>query len=141
MVTLSSRENLGVASVILRKGCGAHQLGVSLGIEPPRGPRRVVSGSLALAGVGPGAFLATHEGGTAALLAALQPIIGVSVSDQSDAYWIRRLSGAGARGVLSKVVPLDPHPSVFTVGAVAVTTAGHMAATLWRLEDGTDEAP
>jgi len=141
MVTLARREDLGMASLLMRRGASVHRLAEQLGLPVPQVPRRVVSGAFALASVGPGAFLATHEEGSGPFLAALRPVAGVSVSDQSDAYSIWRLSGPGVRRVLSRIVPLDLHPSVFEVDAVAVTSAGHMGATLWRLEDGAGGEP
>ena len=60
-----------------------------------------------------------------------------AVTDQSDGRALIRISGPDARTMLGKGVAIDLHPSVFTVGAAAVTSVAHIGVQLWQ----TDDAP
>ena len=57
--------------------------------------------------------------------------------DVTDYYVAIGLSGARARDMLVKLTPLDIHPAVFPVGAVAGTVFGRGQATLWRPAEGS----
>ena len=94
-------------------------------------------GGLSLMGTGPGAWLALSEEGGNAFASSLREAIGdlASVVDQGDGLVVLRLSGAKVRDVLSKLVAVDVDARAFKVGDVAVTPAGHIGATLWRLDD------
>ncbi len=72
-----------------------------------------------------------------ALVTSLTDALGeyAAISDQSDGQAVLRVSGPKARDALCKLVPIDLHPRIFRNGDVAVTVAGHIAATLWRLND------
>jgi sarcosine oxidase subunit gamma len=145
-IVISDRDGLGVATVLARKGAGAalkQRLREQFDAELPQGPCRAAAGDLALAGIGPDAWLATFEQGGNGLAVALRQVIGdlASVSDQSDGYAVLRLAGPKVRDTLGKLIPVDVHSRAFGIGAVAVTTAGHIGATLWRLEDQADGSP
>jgi len=144
-VTISDRDGLGIATILARKGriaALAQRMREQFSIELPQGPHRTAAGHLALAGTGPGAWLATSSRGGNAFAQTLRETIGevASVSDQSDGYAVLRLSGPKVRDTLLKLVPVDVHPRTFKVGNVASTVASHMGVTLWRLEDGNDGA-
>jgi heterotetrameric sarcosine oxidase gamma subunit len=143
---ITGRHGLGLATVLVRKGRSAslaERVRENFHIELPDRPYRAMAGEITFVGVGPGAWLATHEQGDKALAAALGPTIGdlVSISDQSDGYAVLRLSGPKVRETLCKLVPLDVHPRAFEVGAVAATAAAHMPVILWRLQDSDNGAP
>jgi heterotetrameric sarcosine oxidase gamma subunit len=143
---VSDRDGLGLATILVKKGKRAaleRHIHEHFRLELPQGPRRTAAGNVALAGTGPGAWLATHERGGNAFAASLTKAIGdlAAVSDQSDGYAVLRLSGLRVRDTLAKLVPIDVHPCVFKVGDVATTVAAHIGATLWRLEDGPDGSP
>lgn len=145
-VIVSDRDGLGLATVLARKGQSealAQRMRERFRIELPHGPRRATARDIALAGTGPGAWLASCEQGGNAFAVSLREAIGdlASVSDQSDGYAVLRLSGLRVRDTLCKLVPVDVHPRVFNVGDVAVTVAAHIGATLWRLEDQTPGSP
>ena len=144
-VTVSDRDGLGLATVLARKGQSdalIQRVHERFRIELPRGPRRATARDIALAGTGPGAWLASCEQGGNAFAVSLREAIGdlASVSDQSDGYAVLRLSGPRVRDTLCKLVPVDVHPRAFKVGDVAVTVAAHIGATLWRLEDDTPDS-
>ena len=139
-VTVSARDTLHIVTVLARRNRGAElaeRMNQLFGIELPSGPCRTTAGDLALLGIGPGAWLAMRERTADDLVSSLRAACTdvASVCDQSDAYAVLRLSGPKVRETLAKMVPLDLHACVFGCRAVAVTCAGHIGATLWRLED------
>ncbi len=121
----------GLATVIARKGQGAAlaaRVAELYQVELPQGPRLAAGSAIAFMGSAPGAWLAAVDAGypTWALDLA-EALKGVaSVADPSDA-------------LLAKSTTLDLHPSVFPVGAAAVTTAAHLGLILWRREAETFE--
>jgi len=142
-VVVRDCDGLGLATVLVRKGKSealAQRVRERFGIELPQGPRRTNAGGIAFAATGPGAWLATSQGGGGAFVKSLEEAIGnlASISDQSDGYAVLNLSGPKVRPALCKLVSIDLHPRAFQVGDVAATVAAHIGATLWRLEDGAD---
>jgi heterotetrameric sarcosine oxidase gamma subunit len=145
-VLVVERDGLGLASVLARKGQFAplaERIRRHFGIELPRGPRRIASGAAAFAGIGPEAWLATSEDGGDAFASFLKQTIGdvAAVADQSSGYAILRLTGPKLRETLAKILPIDLHSRAFQPGDVASTTASHVGATLWRLQDAPDGSP
>jgi sarcosine oxidase subunit gamma len=142
-VVVVEREGIGLATVIARKG-RREALSITLrgmGIEIPEGPRRASDGDLALIGIGPGTWLATHERGPDALKTAIAPLdAAAAIADQSGAYAVLRLTGTRVRDTLAKLIFIDLHPRAFPIGAAASTVAAHIAVILWRLEDGPEGA-
>ncbi|KGT72981.1 hypothetical protein MA20_47115 [Bradyrhizobium japonicum] len=61
-----------------------------------------------------------------------------AVSDQSHGRAAMRISGERVRQVLAKGSMVDLHPSVFPVGATALTIFAHINVQLWRADDGPD---
>ena len=145
-VIATERDGLGVARIAARKAQAAGVLEVfraQFGLEPPNAPRRASRGDVAIAGIGPGAWLATRDGAGNAFAQSLRSLLGecASVSDQSDAYVILRLTGPKVRETLAKVIPIDIHPRSFQVSDVAQTVCGYVGVTLWRLEDTAQGDP
>jgi sarcosine oxidase subunit gamma len=145
-VLVADRDGLGVATVLVRRGRLAaltQRVRERFGIELPRGPQRIAAGNIAFAGTGPEAWLATGEQHGNAFGLALKEALGdtASVADQSSGYAVLRMTGPKLRETLAKVLPIDLHPRAFAPGAVASTTASHVGATLWRLEDAADGSP
>ncbi len=62
----------------------------------------------------------------------LKRIAGAAVVDQSSAWAVCALQGAGAADVLARLVPIDLRDSTFAVGAAARTLLGHMNCVLMR---------
>lgn len=145
-VIATEREGLGIARIEARKGQSAEVVGLlraTLGVAPPNGPRCARGGDVAIAGIGPDAWIAVHENAGNSFARSLQPQIAkcASVVDQSDAYVIFRLAGPGARATLTRLVPIDVHPRSLQAGDVAQTLCGYVSVTLWRLEDGAQGDP
>ena len=58
---------------------------------------------------------------------------GAAVVDQSDAWTVVALDGAGARDVLARLTPLDLRDVALAEGRTARTLIGHMTASLTRV--------
>jgi heterotetrameric sarcosine oxidase gamma subunit len=145
-VIVCDRYGLGLATVLVRKGGNEaleQRVREHFNIELPPSPHRAIAGDIAFAGTAPRAWLATRERGGNAFTISLNKTIGdlASVSDQSDAYAVLRLSGPKVRDALYKLLPVDVHPRVFKIGCVSVTVAAHIGVTMWRLDDDDDGSP
>jgi heterotetrameric sarcosine oxidase gamma subunit len=145
-ITVTVREGLGLAKVLSRRDGRAalrQHFQVQFGLALPDSPRRVSAQDVAVVGLGPGAWLATHETAGNDWARQLESVLGASasISDQSDSYVLLRLQGFAVRETLAKLVPIDVHQRVFTPGQVAETVASHMGVILWRLEDDPQGAP
>jgi len=57
---------------------------------------------------------------------------GAAVTDQSDAWVVVEVQGAGAEDVLARLVPVDLRASVFKKNHVAKTMLAHMSVTIIR---------
>lgn len=72
-----------------------------------------------------------------ALLIGLQPdetlADHAALTDQSDAWAVVRLDGAGARDVLARLTPIDLRPDRFKRGHTARTDLQHMMASITRI--------
>ena len=55
-----------------------------------------------------------------------------ALTDQSDAWAVLRLEGAGAIAVLARLTPLDLRPACFGDGATARTEVAHMTGAVTR---------
>lgn len=145
-VVATERDELALAIVMARRGktqALADRVREQLHVELPEGPRRAVNGELAFAGIGPGMWLATRDKGINAFSRELRGLLSdvAAVSDQSDAYAVLSLAGFNVREILAKLVSIDLHSRAFSTGDIAVTMAGHLALTVWRLEDQANGSP
>lgn len=140
LVSIESRDHLTLANLSAAKGKRDALLSAvkqAYNIELPAPGTRVEGKNLALVWSGPGQWLAVAERGAGRdLELELKPILAglASVTDQSDARAVIRVSGPRARNVLAKGVPVDLHPRAFGPGAVAITHASHIGAILWQLD-------
>jgi sarcosine oxidase subunit gamma len=140
-VTIAERVNVGLATVMARKGQMAalrDAVRTAYGMTLPDASRHDAGTSAGFIGTGPGQWLAVSEqlrnGELAADLS--RRLAGLaSISDQSDGRAILRLGGPRARDVLAKGLPIDVHPSVFTLGSTATSVISLMGVTLWQVDD------
>lgn len=58
-----------------------------------------------------------------------------AITDQSDAWTVVRVEGAGAVDVLARLTPVDLRPGVFKRGHTARTDLRHMMASITRVGD------
>jgi sarcosine oxidase subunit gamma len=140
-VLLSEHRNLSLATVMVRKGRSGEfnqLLKQEFGFELPAAGHRSGSPALALAWSAPGQWLASAENpdrvGFETMLR--NKFSGVAaISNQSDGRCVIRISGAAARDVLTKGVPIDLHPSIFQPGRTASTIVAHLNVHFWQLDD------
>jgi sarcosine oxidase subunit gamma len=140
-VTIAERVDIGLATVMARKGqAAALREAVHSGyrVDLPISSRHVAGPSVGFIGTGPRQWLAVSEqlrnGDLAADLA--RRLSGLaSISDQSDGRAIVRISGPRARDVLAKGLPIDLHPSVFAPGSATTSVISLMGVTLWQVDD------
>jgi methylglutamate dehydrogenase subunit D len=145
-VIVSARDALAVTSLLIRKGqaCAfAERVRARFGVELPSGACRVAHDDIAFLHTGPQAWLVTREVGGDGFAALVSDALGdvAAVADQSSAYAILRMTGPSVRSTLAKLLPIDLYEHEFEINKVASTTASHVGATLWRLEDAVDGAP
>ena len=142
----SERDGLGIARIAAHRGRAGRVSDLfraQFGLEPPNAPRRASRGDVGIAGIAPGAWLATRDNAGNAFAESLRSLLAdcAAVSDQSDAYVILRLTGPKVREMLAKLIPIDIHPRSFQVSDVAQTVCGYVNVTLWRLEDTAESQP
>ena len=58
-----------------------------------------------------------------------------SLSDQSSAYAVFRLSGLGARTLLQRGVSIDLDPAAFSPGSAATSVISHIGVIFWQLDN------
>jgi sarcosine oxidase subunit gamma len=141
-VTLMPRDDLALATVIARKGQAAplaERVSALFGISLPTGPKRAAEDKVAFIGMGPGQWLAVQECSPdpqafATRLAA--DLSGLaSVSDQSDARAVMRVSGPKARQLFAKGLPIDLDPRAFGPGDAALSQIALIGAHVWQIDD------
>lgn len=104
----------------------------------PQRPERVGGMEVSFLWFGPDRWMAVGErdGGRDLEENLKRHLHGIAaVVDHSDGRAVLRLSGARARDVLAKGVPLDLHPRVFKPNDVAITHASHIGVLLWQVDD------
>jgi heterotetrameric sarcosine oxidase gamma subunit len=110
------------------------------GKTPPTTPQAVAADGAVLIWSGPDQFLILSARGTAFEKAGTAFAGVASLSEQSDARSLLRISGLRARDMLAKVCSLDLHPQAFPAGAAATSFIDHTAVNLWRAADADGEA-
>lgn len=136
-LTIATCEAIGAASVMARKGVNLEAIGAILDLPLPLGPATTANGQLRAIGIGPGTWLLIRQNAEAGFADGLaQALRGkASVSDQSSAYSILRLSGKHARTVLQRGTPIDLHPDEFRAGSAATTVIAHIGVIIWQTND------
>ncbi|MER8639745.1 sarcosine oxidase subunit gamma family protein [Mesorhizobium sp. M1365] len=141
-VTVLTLEGLGFASVTTNPNSARLDRATKhlVDLDLPRQPSIILSDTHGFVWSGPDRWLllARNRACFPELLASLST--DAAVSDQSHAWAALRLSGKRVLEVLAKGSMIDVHPSVFPVGAVAMTSFAHIGVQFWRVEDGPDGA-
>ncbi|HET7715552.1 MAG TPA: sarcosine oxidase subunit gamma family protein [Bauldia sp.] len=139
-VTVGERVDLGLASVMARKGQGTALREIAraaYGADLPDTPRHVAGPEVGFIGTGPGQWLAVSErlanGDLSTDLSTKLKGLA-SISDQSDGRAVVRFAGGRAREVLAKGLPIDLHPSLFAPGGAATSIIALMGVTLWQVD-------
>lgn len=134
------REELTIASFAAAKGKASLLKAAvhgAYGAALPTSPQRVTLGKgVDALWAGPDQWLAIADRQRGRDLEnELRPILNGfgSVTDQSDARAVVRVSGPRARDLLAKGVPIDLDPRAFPANGVAITHAAHIGVILWQL--------
>jgi sarcosine oxidase subunit gamma len=132
-LVISERPGLRLATIMARAGFDS----AVTGLDFPSGPHCVARDGLTLVGAGPGVWLAVGEATEDDWPVTLErPLAGqCSVSDQSGAYVVFRISGPAARALLQRGVSIDLHPDVFRPGSAATSVIAHIGVIVWRTGD------
>jgi sarcosine oxidase subunit gamma len=101
---------------------------IGLGLTAPN--RRTRKGNAHVQWFGHGVWLVTANVSLEGLAA---------VTDQSDAWAVVTISGAGVEDVLAHLVPIDLRVGVFKNGHTARTMLGHMSVAMTRIGANTFE--
>jgi sarcosine oxidase subunit gamma len=141
-VTIGERIDLGLATVMVRKGRQADLAAAverAYGVALPGGSRLAAGPKAGFIGTGPGQWFVVSEslrnGDLARDLA--ENFRGLaSISDQSDGRAVVRISGPKARDVLAKGLPIDLDPRVFKPSDAATSVISYIGVQLWQV-DGT----
>ena len=140
-VIIAERVGLGIATLAARRGRGAElatAVAGAYGVALPSDSRVARGERAGFIGTGPGQWLAVSEAlaydalalDLAARLSGL-----ASISDQSDGRAVVRISGARARDVLAKGLPIDLDGRVFAPDSAATSSIALMGVTLWQVDD------
>ena len=116
-----------ITSVSPFAGTSAHALQSALGMAFPAPLSTTTSGDARCIWIGQGEALLMGTAPDAALGAL------AAVVDQSDAWAVVTLTGAGGADVLARLVPVDMRLRAFPVGVTVRTQLGHMNASITRL--------
>jgi sarcosine oxidase subunit gamma len=107
-------------------------------VAPFKGQKKAVSDALK-AQVGAGLPTVNRRTGAVTwfghglwMVAGVVSVEGAAVTDQSDAWAVVEVSGAGCEDVLARLVPVDLRGSVFKKNHVAKTMLAHMPVTITR---------
>ena len=131
------RSGFGLATVMARRGIDRAAIGGALGFAIADGPVRSSGAALTLLGTGPGVWLALADDAPPDWAASLRSRLETlaSLSDQSSAYVVHRIAGAGARTLLQRGAAIDFHPSSFAPGAVVATVIAHIGVVIWQVDE------
>lgn len=135
---MQRRDDFATVTIMARKGVTAARIGAALGVEAPTSPAyKAGSAGLALIGTGAGTWLAYADDETSLTAEAVRQSLAdlASVSDQSGAYVIYRLSGTNARRLLQRGMAIDLDPAVFGVGAAATTVIAQVGVVVWMVDE------
>lgn len=135
---IEPHTGFGLVAIMAHRNTDPDRIGVALHAEMPKGPSRTVNGDgVSLIGTGPGYWLAYTDDQSPFWAETLRDRLAglASVSDQSSAYDILRLTGNGARTVLQRGMAIDLHPDNFGPGSVATTAIAHVGVIVWQIDD------
>jgi sarcosine oxidase subunit gamma len=140
-VTIGERVDLGLATVMVRKGRQADLAAAAertYGVALPGGSRLAAGPNAGFIGTGPGQWFVVSErlrnGDLARDLAANFRGLA-SISDQSDGRAVMRIRGPKARDVLAKGLPIDLDPRVFKPGDAATSLVSYIGVQLWQVDE------
>lgn len=134
---LKEQLDLGIATIMARKGATAASIGAILGIDLPTGPGATFAGDLTVIGMGPESWLAVKENAAPGFVDQLADALAglASVSDQSSGYAAWEIAGPEARTLLQRGAFIDFHDDVFKTGSAVTTVIAHIGVIIWQVDD------
>jgi len=125
-ISVSDLAGFGLANVLPRRGIAPDAVGGALGFAVVSGPVTSQGRDIALLGTGPNQWLAFADAASPDWAGMLGDTLAnvAGVVDQSSAYVGWRITGADARQVLQKGLPVDL--ATIAPGAVVVSTIAHL---------------
>ena len=143
-VSITEQTKLGIVSVACPNG-GDAALAASVkkafacSLPKVSGVELSESGNMRWLGLQPQQWfvLFEHSAEQGAPLATIKNPLGDTAycTDQSDSWVSLEVSGPLATSALERICPVDLHPAVFPVGAVARTTMEHLGVIITRTDD------
>lgn len=135
-VVISIRGGVAIANIAARNGVNERIIGAKLGVDLPKCAGWNGGAALMLIGYAPGCWMAFAEpepdNWIGALTTKLEEL--ASVTDQSAAYTILRLTGGECRRLLQRGLALDLHQNSFTVHSAAITQIAHVGVIVWQVD-------
>lgn len=130
-------HDLGIATVMARKGVTSAAIGAILGVKPPSGPGATYANDLTVIGTGPESWLVVKANAAPDFATQLDKALTgmASVSVQSGGYVVTRLAGPQARTVLQRGAAIDFHPDSFRSGSAVTTVIAHIGVIVWQIDD------
>jgi methylglutamate dehydrogenase subunit D len=130
-LAIAEHDDLALAMILVRRNAAT---AAAQALDLPSPGRLTSAGVATLLWHGPGRFLALRRGIASELAAELSGMLSGAayVIDASASRVVLSVSGVRAQEGLSKLLPIDLHPRVFTSGSVALTCAAHIDVTIWR---------
>ncbi|MEI8699325.1 MULTISPECIES: sarcosine oxidase subunit gamma family protein [unclassified Mesorhizobium] len=141
-ISLTEIRNFDLVQVMARRGKGAELASaaeVRFGMAAPDMPKAVSASDVTLIWSGPDQFFVLSKGGKHTIDTLSEAFSqSASLSDQSHARALIRVSGAKTRAMLAKLSSIDQHPAAFPTGTAAATSIDHTSVNLWRGYDRPD---
>jgi sarcosine oxidase subunit gamma len=139
-LVIAEHANLSLAMVIVRRVARAaaeHAMRDRIGLELPPPGRLTGSGATMLLWHGPDRILAVRNGTEPKIAPELDVALAgtAHVVEASASRLVMTVSGADAAEALSRHLPIDLHPRLFTPGSVALTRVAHIDVLVWRTAD------
>ena len=136
-LVVAAMDRVGIATLVPKPGQGlAGRIEQLFGLTLASGPRRSVEGRHSLVGTGPDSWLWFHDDASNDWVETLSADLAdvAYVVDQTGAWVLLELRGAGAQTLLARAVSIDVES--FTIGSSAMTVIGHIGVLIWRGEAG-----
>lgn len=138
-VRVTEQRDVGTAWIAARRGVDAAVIGEAIGMAMPSPGQWTADATMVLLATGPGTWLGQWQDAPSGWAQDLERRMAgfASVSDQTGAYRLFRVEGAGARTLLQSGVAIDLDDEAFPSGSVAATVIAHIDVIVRRLMPGT----
>lgn len=131
---------LSIASVHVRKGKTrdlVKEISSIYALELPQGPHFADGEGVSFLGTGPGTWLALWPTHSHTAIAELRDNTSslASITDQSSAYTIFKISGPQTGALLARGLAVSSEQPEFNTGDVVCSSIAHMGVIVWQLND------